>query len=505
MLKNKQIVFDENEKSPETRSTMETEENSKSIPDASAKDPGSYDYWLKKVFEYESVANSKDEEAAPAVTERTTRRKAQARVQNVVNPKPPHVIKTVNNMKVGGIQQMLLNSEEGLTNYLSKWSIRWARPKVKEQIKNRLLTSDTLEEMKQVILLLNEKFSSCESLNKIISSMTAEVEKNKVQEEPRFNDDEDENYFGDEMDSGKKEDQGKPEDDDDENIRYKKISLRLWGLANEKLKRCWLNYTADVENAGALYFSAMVFCDIVNRYVIKKNVHYFSNNRTVKDYYQEKAEKKNKQLAQHLQHQQNNQSPNLRKPEHYIRPTSKRVPEHTPLTHDDLDKFKFGTRSTRSQVTGTGGGSQYPNNNKPPVSAFKDYDDDQEEEYYDEESQSNDPENSYEYKYISNNEKTRVKQDKLNELVVRRSERNMNRQIKKKYEEEKEVVAWEEECKVCGEYGNTPLRCTGCPSVFHLDCASMKAIPDGAWHCFECLEKIASQRQTRSSARRMNV
>lgn len=60
----------------------------------------------------------------------------------------------------------------------------------------------------------------------------------------------------------------------------------------------------------------------------------------------------------------------------------------------------------------------------------------------------------------------------------------------------------EDECAVCGEVGDM-ICCDTCPKVFHLECLKIKEIPEGDWSCYECLQRLANERQTRSKARRI--
>mmetsp|Transcript_24403 Transcript_24403/g.21589 ORF Transcript_24403/g.21589 Transcript_24403/m.21589 type:complete len:191 (-) Transcript_24403:863-1435(-) len=66
------------------------------------------------------------------------------------------------------------------------------------------------------------------------------------------------------------------QDESEKHLKIKKTALRIWGLSNEKIKRCWINYTHTVDTLPALYFSALFFTEFVNRYVEKKTQHYFS-------------------------------------------------------------------------------------------------------------------------------------------------------------------------------------------------------------------------------------
>ena len=55
--------------------------------------------------------------------------------------------------------------------------------------KYKILSCESIQEMSQILLMLNEKFSSCESLSKIISSVVVEKPK---EEAKGYNEDDDE-------------------------------------------------------------------------------------------------------------------------------------------------------------------------------------------------------------------------------------------------------------------------------------------------------------------------
>ena len=165
-----------------------------------------------------------------------------------------------------------------------------------------------------------------------------------------------------------------------------------------------------------MYFATLIFCDIVNKYIIKKTI-----NRTNKDGNQDKLSKKTYSTIQNLP--SNNKLETINNAITYKQSSGVALKDL-----ESLEKYKFSTRAqTRSQHTPRG----IVREDGKTAYSYKESD----------ESISEDPEELPEYKYISNNEKTRSKQDKLNELVIRRSERNINRvATKKKYEEKVNII-----------------------------------------------------------------
>lgn len=77
--------------------------------------------------------------------------------------------------------------------------------------------------------------------------------------------------------------------------------MRIWGLSNEKIKRCWINYTNSVETLSGLYFASQFFIEFVERYVDKKTEHYFS---LYKDGQEWTAARRQAKKEQHIVQQQ---------------------------------------------------------------------------------------------------------------------------------------------------------------------------------------------------------
>jgi len=72
-------------------------------------------------------------------------------------------------------------------------------------------------------------------------------------------------------------------------------------LSNEKIKRCWINYTNSVDTLAGLYFAALFFVEFVERYVDKKTEHYFSLYRDGQEW---TAARRQAKREQHMQQQQ---------------------------------------------------------------------------------------------------------------------------------------------------------------------------------------------------------
>ena len=174
-----------------------------------------------------------------------------------------------------------------------------------------------------------------------------------------------------------------------------KLIVRLWSLPLEKIKRCWIAMTTNADNFSAIYLSTNIFCDIVTKYCAKKSKQYFGN-----------GDKKPKALQQ--------------RPAVSFAPKPETKNE-LPIALEEIDQFRF----TRSQAKELREGD---NSHKTTVKS-------KENKYLAPTRRKSDsvPEKEEKsgYKYVSQNEKTRSKQEKLDELLaiqesgVRRSERNM--------------------------------------------------------------------------------
>ena len=165
-------------------------------------------------------------------------------------------------------------------------------------------------------------------------------------------------------------------------------------MANERLKRCWINYTQMIDNLSSAYFSVVIFCDNVVRYSEKKTKQHFLEKRANKD-----ANRK------HHQHQN-----------HFVNTFSKAaVKDDDPINLNEIEQSRF-TRSQARELRDV-----------EPISVKE-----KDSSKYLAPTQSKKASES-EYKYISQNETTRSKQDKLNELVathngnIRRSGRNLHK------------------------------------------------------------------------------
>ena len=86
------------------------------------------------------------------------------------------------------------------------------------------MSCESIQEMSQILLMLNEKFSSCESLSKIISSVVVEKPK---EEAKGYNEDDDEFFYDDEMNinnNKKEEDNIQIHEEDEEGLKFKKMA-----------------------------------------------------------------------------------------------------------------------------------------------------------------------------------------------------------------------------------------------------------------------------------------
>jgi len=185
---------------------------------------------------------------------------------------------------------------------------------------NRVFEAQTVDEIREILLELNERFKFAFSpRGKRNSSVNNESEE-------EGDDIEDTNSKGtevlpdDESSKSRTTDQGskitpgqnfentpssklkQPAGDDMEiEAKYEKIKkipcknffqkcsnfihlVRFWGMFGDKLKTNWINFTTNIDNVAALYFSTLIFCDMLNKYVDRMTVKYFSIYNSGKEY-----------------------------------------------------------------------------------------------------------------------------------------------------------------------------------------------------------------------------
>jgi len=96
-------------------------------------------------------------------------------------------------------------------------------------------------------------------------------------------------------------------------------------------------------------------------------------------------------------------------------------------------------------------------------------------------------------------------QEQLEDLSNRRRSTRIINQAKKKYDSLNEEQ-WYTECKVCGKGEGDMVYCSMCTKSYHKDCVGVdNTTPQDSWMCESCIMKIATQRQTRNSTRRLQI
>jgi len=260
------------------------------------------------------------------------------------------------------------------------------------------------------------------------------------------------------------------EDDDEEGVRIKKIPLRIWGLSNDKIKRCWNNLVKQANSIGSLYFVASFFCDIVDKYVSKKTAHYFSYFKNAKEWYAAKKQAKQVASQQKQAEIKQAQKMNQEKLESY---------KHKRKENRERREQRAILASIPQKTDGVAGRLRERGNREPLIDDFD---------------------------YNPRDDRARTKAERLEELAnIRRSER-LNKPSRKRYDNLNEEQ-WNNECKKCGELGEPEdvISCSLCSSTYHLECIGLKTMPEGEWTCVDCLQRIAAQRQTRSTSRRLQT
>mgnify|MGYP000857495524 CR=1 FL=1 len=170
------------------------------------------------------------------------------------------------------------------------------------------------------------------------------------------------------------------------------LIVRLWNYTSFKIKNCWKTITTNADNLAAVYFSTIIFCDIVIKYSASKTKRYFSN-------------KENRREAR----------------EQPTTSTAKKTdtkPEYQ-LKLEEIEQFRFTRAQAKALIEQKTNKVKVMRKDKHSVSTR---------------SQTSDRlKESADFKYLNQNEKNRVKQDKLNQLVsareskVRRSQRTLSK------------------------------------------------------------------------------
>jgi len=179
-------------------STTITGGNASSKEAEKKKDENDMNFWFAKILDFTPPSDIETSE-----TGRTTRQKAQEKSQEKAQKTRP---KDQKYLTLDGIKELLEKTEEGLTNYLDKWNARWARPKIKEDLKRRIKEALQPKQLANLLLELDKNFQYSETPIKP-KVQEGEGEEN-VEEEINVEDDEDEEDEDEEQyDEGKEEKQ----------------------------------------------------------------------------------------------------------------------------------------------------------------------------------------------------------------------------------------------------------------------------------------------------------
>jgi len=459
-------------------------------------------------------------------------------------PKLTSKKKSPQDMTLDFIKRMLLETEEYLSTYLVRWEARWAHPDIRKELVQNLKDAKTIEELRPVLLKLNEFFQysetprgrrgrpvrnkSTEKEGEEGEAAEGEMEEEEEDEEKAQSEDwgskrsdeemaeldEEEKVNPDRANPSEEKSEIKPEKEEgdkdqkgsttkSQNVpgtkteQVKKMPLKFWGAFTARLKKSWVSYTTEANNLCAIYFATMLLCETVNIYVEKKNIKYFTKYKTGKEYVT--AKKLEKEEAYEKRAEAEHAAAEL------IYETKKPAP--VPNT-----QYFDRTRSNR---------------NRGPVTRGYRYNDNR---YVDEEDSQKSstesdsmvsrlrkrtrrppkfPDEIYTHRPSKAEQKAKLReqQQRLEELAGLRRSTRIGNQIRKKYTGLDEQQ-WNNECKVCRKQDGEMLSCTNCAESFHPDCIGYDMtvpVPAEGFTCDPCIEHIASSRQTRSSSRRIQI
>ena len=177
------------------------------------------------------------------------------------------------------ILNLLLDIEQEFTLYLQTRKCRWIDKTGREILRRE--AQDNLSESKvgELLVLLNNRFIHIETFVRKddIGNGNNEIDDNSENDENEiYNMKKRKNklWKADKDAEEEKEENHFDEDfETDPKYTMKKKILKTWGFYNEKFKQAWEIFVSNAEgnHIGALYLGAVIFIEIICRYISRKN------------------------------------------------------------------------------------------------------------------------------------------------------------------------------------------------------------------------------------------
>jgi len=479
-------------------------------------------YWMGKVMEFDqplSMANKTNDA-------RTTRRRLkqeELKRKSIESGKPKP--RSTRDLNVQTIKALIFEAEERLTLYLDKWGSWWALPQAKADFMTRILDAETIDELREILLELNENFKFANSPR---GKKNTSPNNNGEQSEEDHAEDSNGNY--DESSNSRTTDNGKSKITPGQNFdntpssklkepvndmeieaqytRIRKIPMRFWGMFGDKIKNCWVNFTSNIDNVAALYFSTIVFCDTLNKYVDRMTTKYFSKFSSGKEYMENrwKSKKEAKESTPIIEEKRTLRArPTYRDYEDEeeespqpVRNSRKNRDQDKEMTIDYLDNFKHSKKVVSK-------GSKVVRDTHDGKSTA-------ESDVYAGRLRTRSKTPSEERTFPTT--RGQDKKGQLDQLAnLRKSSRltKSNREaeyddiseeeVQSEDEEESEVI----ECHECEGTDGKFMSCVECGNSYHPKCVGLRIAPRDEWTCENCQITISKKQNTRSSSRRVRI
>jgi len=479
-------------------------------------------YWMGKVMEFDqplSMANKTNDA-------RTTRRRLkqeELKRKSIESGKPKP--RSTRDLNVQTIKALIFEAEERLTLYLDKWGSWWALPQAKADFMTRILDAETIDELREILLELNENFKFANSPR---GKKNTSPNNNGEQSEEDHAEDSNGNF--DESSNSRTTDNGKSKITPGQNFdntpssklkepvndmeieaqytRIRKIPMRFWGMFGDKIKNCWVNFTSNIDNVAALYFSTIVFCDTLNKYVDRMTTKYFSKFSSGKEYMENrwKSKKEAKESTPIIEEKRTLRArPTYRDYEDEeeespqpVRNSRKNRDQDKEMTIDYLDNFKHSKKVVSK-------GSKVVRDTHDGKSTA-------ESDVYAGRLRTRSKTPSEERTFPTT--RGQDKKGQLDQLAnLRKSSRltKSNREaeyddiseeeVQSEDEEESEVI----ECHECEGTDGKFMSCVECGNSYHPKCVGLRIAPRDEWTCENCQITISKKQNTRSSSRRVRI
>jgi len=178
------------------------------------------------------------------------------------------------------ILNLLLEVEQEFTAYLRTRKCRWMDRQGRETLRKDALENLSEAKVGELLVLLNSRFIHIETFirkdensnqqndidenseNEDNYMLNLKKRKNKLWKNTDKDQDEEmvENHFDEDFET-------------DPKYFSKRKVLKTWGFYNEKFKQAWETFVSNAEgnHIGALYLGAVIFIEIICRYVTRKN------------------------------------------------------------------------------------------------------------------------------------------------------------------------------------------------------------------------------------------